>query len=85
MTTSPSKQCRKCGESFPATVEYFTRKKGAPHGVRNECKGCEGAARRARYRDRREHRERMKQMGSRNVRRWAQLWGDRGVVENPRV
>lgn len=33
----PLRRCKKCGEEFPATIEFFHRKKD---GLRYECKAC---------------------------------------------
>jgi 5-methylcytosine-specific restriction endonuclease McrA len=32
--------CKKCGVTYPATPEFFSRKKELKLGVRNECKSC---------------------------------------------
>lgn len=40
----PTKTCTKCGETKPATTEYFSPKKRCKYGLSAECKSC-GAAR----------------------------------------
>lgn len=34
------KKCKKCGESFPATTEYFFSCSRTKSGLRAQCKGC---------------------------------------------
>lgn len=38
--TSPTKQCNKCGEWFPATPEYWHKRKPSPDGLSYTCKQC---------------------------------------------
>lgn len=35
-----TKTCTKCGETFPATLEYFSPSKLGKYGLRSECKPC---------------------------------------------
>ena len=35
------KRCTKCGETLPATTEYFHKAKGGKYGLRGKCKKCE--------------------------------------------
>ncbi len=37
---SPEKRCSKCGNTFPATPEFFHRDKSAKDGLVYRCKGC---------------------------------------------
>lgn len=41
--TTPTKVCTKCGESKPATTEYFRSARGGRYGVRSQCRICEKA------------------------------------------
>lgn len=34
------KTCKKCGETFPLTEQYFQKRKDSKDGFRNECKAC---------------------------------------------
>ena len=34
------KRCTKCGETLPATTEYFYKAKNGKYGLRGECKKC---------------------------------------------
>lgn len=43
------KQCRICGQIFPATPENFYRHNGAADGLRGECKACHNKQRREYY------------------------------------
>lgn len=45
----PLKQCTKCGEKYPATVEYFHKSKGGKYGLYSCCKICKAEAARRRY------------------------------------
>jgi hypothetical protein len=38
--TTPIKRCSRCGEEFPATLEYFNRRKGSKDGLRGYCRKC---------------------------------------------
>ena len=38
------KNCSKCGETFPATLEYFRKKSASPDGLTPWCKSCKNAA-----------------------------------------
>jgi len=40
MNDEDEKRCRKCGESFPATPEFFYRQAREKDGLRAICKGC---------------------------------------------
>lgn len=42
MDIVPRKQCSKCGEEKPATLEYFGRKERGTYGVKRTCRLCEG-------------------------------------------
>src|SRR5579884_260641 len=42
----PQKTCYKCGESKPATSEFFVTGKKSKNGLRNLCKVCKNQARR---------------------------------------
>ena len=42
----PMKVCKKCGESWPATSEFFNRKSGT-HQLRSPCRACIDDQRRA--------------------------------------
>ena len=57
------KTCTKCGESFPATREYFYSKNKSSGVLRSECKYCSREARNKSYI--REKREREKTKGRR--------------------
>lgn len=46
---APLKRCSKCGESKPATTEYFHRDKTMPGGLHPWCKGCRAKQVRANY------------------------------------
>ena len=35
------KTCTKCGETLPATTEYFHKNKTGKYGLRSRCKKCE--------------------------------------------
>lgn len=41
---SDEKQCRNCGQCFPATPEYFSRDKNGKNGLHYWCKACTRAA-----------------------------------------
>lgn len=43
--TTPLKTCTKCGESKPATTEYFHANKSGKYGLRAYCKECAAAYR----------------------------------------
>lgn len=47
----PQKRCRICGQSYPATKEYFHACKSIKDGLRNECKSCCAAYARGYRRD----------------------------------
>ena len=32
--------CMKCGKTYPATIEYFHRKKSGKYGLKTDCKDC---------------------------------------------
>lgn len=49
MSNHTSKPCRVCGNSFPATKEYFHADKARNDGLANLCKSCAKAKRRAWY------------------------------------
>jgi 5-methylcytosine-specific restriction endonuclease McrA len=38
--TTPSKICKKCGQEFPATLEFFHADKTGKYGLRARCKPC---------------------------------------------
>ncbi len=38
--TTPTKMCKKCGETFPATLDHFHRQKRGKYGLRSQCKEC---------------------------------------------
>ena len=38
--TEPTKTCTNCGETFPATAEFFLRQKAGKFGFRANCKDC---------------------------------------------
>jgi CRISPR/Cas system-associated protein Cas10 (large subunit of type III CRISPR-Cas system) len=41
MINAPSeKRCSKCGETFPATPEFFSRDRNRPGGLWHKCKAC---------------------------------------------
>ncbi len=46
--TTPTKVCTKCGETKPATTEYFRASKGR-YGLRAQCKACGAEQERNRY------------------------------------
>jgi hypothetical protein len=35
-----TKTCTKCGETYPATFEYFFREKRGKYGLRSKCRAC---------------------------------------------
>jgi hypothetical protein len=37
------KECKKCGESFPATTDYFHKQNGGKNGLGTFCKPCRNA------------------------------------------
>lgn len=37
---SSSKTCRKCGKTFPATLEFFYKNSGGKFGITPRCKSC---------------------------------------------
>lgn len=39
-STIPQKQCSKCKQWFPATLEYFLKRSNAKDGLRNHCRQC---------------------------------------------
>lgn len=39
-STTPFKTCTKCGQTFPATAEYFSRDNSRKNGLRSHCKQC---------------------------------------------
>jgi len=41
-STTPMKTCKKCGQDFPATAEYFSRNKRQKDGLFYYCKTCKG-------------------------------------------
>ena len=47
--TTPPKICTKCKQSKPSTTEFFSRKKSAPGGLREQCKDCQRAYTRIYY------------------------------------
>jgi 5-methylcytosine-specific restriction endonuclease McrA len=47
--TTIQKRCARCGDSFPATPEYFHRNKARPDGLQHRCKTCHAADTRAHY------------------------------------
>jgi hypothetical protein len=38
--TTLTKTCTKCGQTFPATAEYFCRQKSGKFGLNGQCKSC---------------------------------------------
>lgn len=38
---NPMRTCTKCGETFPATTEFFTVNRKGTHGLRSHCKPCQ--------------------------------------------
>lgn len=55
------KKCTKCGETLPATIEYFHKQKTGKYGLRGECKKCSSEQRKQRYENNRdEEKERSK-------------------------
>lgn len=42
-TTPPLRVCTKCGQPFPATLEFFHQKKTSKCGLRSACKDCVNA------------------------------------------
>jgi len=49
------KTCTKCGESFPATLEYFGRQSKGKNGLDSRCKLCSAKQRKQWYADNREY------------------------------
>lgn len=45
-TIPPLRRCKRCGEEFPATTEYFY---AAPRGLRGKCKACYNAEQQTHY------------------------------------
>lgn len=39
--SEPTKRCNKCGNDYPATLEYFAKCSANRHGLRYACKPCE--------------------------------------------
>lgn len=46
MTDMPMKTCTKCDKVFPATVEFFSRRKGTKDGLYSWCKACQSVSNR---------------------------------------
>src|SRR3990167_5777909 len=51
---TPQKQCTKCGRSFPATAEYFSRDKYNADGFTYQCKECRRANAKRHYTENRD-------------------------------
>ncbi len=62
------KQCRKCGQCFPAIPEYFSRDKNGQMGLHYWCKACTQA-----------HGRRYKKQNPKRVKEYNQRWDE----ENP--
>jgi len=43
------KRCTGCGETLPATVEFFHRHKPSPDGLKPRCKSCQCSSQAQRY------------------------------------
>lgn len=43
MDSVPLNRCTKCGQEFPATIEYFPPRKRNINGLNSECRGCKRA------------------------------------------
>lgn len=41
---TPTKYCKKCGEEFPRTAEYFAPDKRVRDGLQARCRSCQSAA-----------------------------------------
>ena len=56
------KTCTKCGETLPATTEYFYKAKSGKYGLKSECKKCIAERHKQYYKDNKDkHSEYMKQ------------------------
>lgn len=75
---TPSKICTKCGETKPATTEYFHKKASSPDGLQTRCKTCYKAINQSWYEQNRERkhnagrawRESNKERGNEIARAW---------------
>lgn len=43
MTEAPLRECKRCGERKPATLEYFNAHKGGKYGLNSKCRICTNA------------------------------------------
>ena len=61
------KTCTICGETFPATAEYFYRQRGGKNGLQAKCKPCfKQLAKKSGHKWRERNRERLRE----NAKRW---------------
>lgn len=51
---TPTKQCTKCGDTYPATTEHFVRSKGNRGGLSTWCKPCKSVYRKRYYKNNRD-------------------------------
>lgn len=72
------KICTQCGNSFPATPEYFYRDKGYADGLHCHCKSCRNAYNRER---RKKNPEREREQGLKRQRRWLEKEGNRELTK----
>lgn len=52
--STPTKQCTKCGQTFPATSTHFHPAATGTHGLRAACRACTNAVERKGYKTRRD-------------------------------
>lgn len=66
--TIPTKTCTTCNQPFPATLEFFHKRKNSPDGLRTMCKVCRIKYQREYYAKNREHSlKQMKQYRQENI------------------
>ena len=46
-----TKTCSKCGVVYPATLQYFNKRKTGKYGLSGQCKSCQAAKRLEKYQE----------------------------------